>query len=152
MLKLQNFALFPPSNSWWLSKEFTCNAGDSLSIPVWGRSHGGKNGNSLQYSYLENSMDRGAQWTIVHGVTKSWTQEPRHNEATNTFTNSWVSLVAQMVKNLPAMQETQVLSLGWEDLLEKGVPTHSTILVWRISWTEEPGGLQSMGSRRVRHD
>ena len=49
-----------------------------------------------------------------------------------------------MVKNLPAMQETQVQSLGWEDLLEKGTAAHSSILAWRIPWTEEPGGLQSM--------
>ena len=49
-------------------------------------------------------------------------------------------------------QETQVQSLGWEDPLEKGMATHSNILVWRIPWTEEPGGLQSIGSQRVRHD
>ena len=61
------------------------------------------------------------------------------------------SLVAQMVKNLPAMQETQVQSLGWEDPLEKGMETHSSILAWRIPWTEEPGGLPSMGSQIVRH-
>ena len=52
-----------------------------------------------------------------------------------------------MVKNLPAMQETQVVSLGSEDPLEKGMATHSSILVWRIPWTEEPSGLQSMGSQ-----
>ena len=62
------------------------------------------------------------------------------------------SLVAQVVKNLPAMQETRVQSLGWEDALEKGMVTHSSILAWRILWMEEPGGLQSMGSQRVRHD
>ena len=62
------------------------------------------------------------------------------------------SLVAQMVKYLPAMQETQVQSLGWEDPLEKGMATHSSILVWRIPWAEEPGRLQSMGSQKVRHD
>ena len=50
------------------------------------------------------------------------------------------------------MQETRVRSLGWEDPLEKGTATHSSILAWRIPWTEEPGGLQSMGSQRVRHD
>ena len=65
---------------------------------------------------------------------------------------SWASLVAELVKNLPAMQETWVQSLGWEDPLEKGKATHSSILVWRIPWTEEPGGLQSMGSQRVGHD
>ena len=62
------------------------------------------------------------------------------------------SLVAQMIKYLPAMQETQVQSLGQEDPLEKGMATHSSILVWRIPWTEEPGRLQSMGSQSVRHD
>ena len=58
---------------------------------------------------------------------------------------SWASLVVQSVKNLPAMQETWVQSLGWEDPLEKGKATHSSILAWRIPWTEEPGGLQSVG-------
>ena len=62
------------------------------------------------------------------------------------------SLVAQMVKNLPAMLETWVPSLGWEDPLEESMATHSSILAWRITWTEEPGGLQSMGSQRVGHD
>ena len=65
---------------------------------------------------------------------------------------SWASLVAQTVKNPPAMQETWDQSLGWEDLLEEGMATHFSILAWRIPWTEEPGGLQSMESQRVRHD
>ena len=60
--------------------------------------------------------------------------------------------LAQMVKNLPAMQENQVHSLAWEDPLEKEMSTHSSILAWRIPWTEEPGVLQSLGSQRVRHD
>ena len=59
------------------------------------------------------------------------------------------SLVAQKVKNLPATQETQIQSLGWEDALEKGLATHSIILAWRIPWTEEPSGLQSMGSQEL---
>ena len=59
--------------------------------------------------------------------------------------------VAQTVKNLPTVQETQVPSLGWEDLLEEGMATHSRIPGWRTPCTEEPGGLQSMGSQRVRH-
>ena len=59
-------------------------------------------------------------------------------------------LVSQMVKNPPAMQETWVQFLSQEDPLEKGMATHSSILAWRIPWTEEPGGLQSMGSQRVR--
>ena len=57
-----------------------------------------------------------------------------------------------MIKKLPAKQETWVQSLGKEDLLEKGMATHSSILAWKIPWTEEPGGLPSMGSQRVRHD
>ena len=60
--------------------------------------------------------------------------------------------MAGMVKNLPTMQEMQVQSLGWEDPLEKELATHSSILAWRIPWTEETGGLQSMGSQRVEHD
>ena len=60
--------------------------------------------------------------------------------------------MAQMVKNLPAMLETQVRSLGWEDPLEKGMATHSSTLAWRIPKTEEPGGLQSMGSQSAGHD
>ena len=61
-------------------------------------------------------------------------------------------LVAQMVKSLPAMREAWVQSLGQEDTLEKQIATHSSILAWRIPWTEELGGLQSMGSQRVGHD
>ena len=57
-----------------------------------------------------------------------------------------------MANNLPAMQETRIPCLGWEDPLEKGKATHSSVLAWRIPWTEEPGGLQSMGSQRVRDD
>ena len=64
-------------------------------------------------------------------------EEPLYNEG----------LIAQPVKNLPAMQETWVQSLGREDRLEKEMATHSSILAWRIPWTEEPGGLQSMGSQ-----
>ena len=62
------------------------------------------------------------------------------------------SLVAQVVNNLPAMWETQVQSLGQGDPLEKGMATHSSMLAWRIPWTKESGGLQSMGPHRVGHD
>ena len=62
------------------------------------------------------------------------------------------SLVVQMVKNLPANARDQVQSLGQEDPLEKGIATHSSILAWRIPWTEEPGRLRSMGSQRVGHN
>ena len=63
-----------------------------------------------------------------------------------------VSLVAQVIKRLPALQETQVRSLGQEDPLEKGMATHSSILAWRTPWTEESGRLQSLGLQRVGHD
>ena len=71
---------------------------------------------------------------------------------------SWVSQVALIVKKhtpplpVPETEETSVRSLGGEDPLEEGMATHSTILAWKIPWTEEPGGLQSSGSKRVRHD
>ena len=68
------------------------------------------------------------------------------------YTLLTASLVAQMIKNLPVMQETQVWSLGHEDFLEKRMAIHSSILAWRSPWTEEPGGLQSMGPQRVGHD
>ena len=63
----------------------------------------------------------------------------------------FLSLVAQMGRNLPAMQETGVQSLGWEDLLEKRMATHSSILTWEIPWTEKPGRLQSLGSQTAKH-
>ena len=62
------------------------------------------------------------------------------------------SLVTQLVKNSPAMQKALVRFLGWEDPLKKGMATHSSILAWRLPWTEEPGGLHSMGLERVGHD
>ena len=62
------------------------------------------------------------------------------------YQQPWASLVAQTIKNVTTMQETWVVSLGWEDALERRIATHSTILAWRIQWTEKPGSLQSMGS------
>ena len=69
-----------------------------------------------------------------------------------TYTSKKASLVVQVVKNLSAVGETWVRSLGWEDPLEKGTATHSSILAWRIPWTEEPGRLPSTGLQRVRHN
>ena len=66
--------------------------------------------------------------------------------------SSEASLVAQMVKHLPAVRETWVRSPGWEDPLEKEIATHSSTLAWKIPWMEEPSRLQSMGSQRIRHD
>ena len=70
----------------------------------------------------------------------------------NSSKMCFYSLVAQPVKNKPAVQETRVRSLSWEGPLEKEMATHSSILAWKISWTEESGGLQSMGLQRVGHD
>ena len=64
---------------------------------------------------------------------------------------SWVSLMTQIVKNLPALQEIWVLFLGWEDPLEKGMAIQTSILAWKIPWREEPGGLQSIRLQRVGH-
>ena len=71
---------------------------------------------------------------------------------THIYIYAWASLMAQMVKNLPAMQETWVRFLDWKDPLEKRMVTHSGIIVWRVSWTKEPHRLQSMGLQRVGHD
>ena len=68
------------------------------------------------------------------------------------FVYIWTSLVAQTVKHLSTMQETQVRALGWEDPLEKEMATHSSTIAWKMPWTEEPGRLQSTGSQRVGHD
>ena len=75
-----------------------------------------------------------------------------NNSLLGELSTSYASLVAQMIKRLPAMQETRVQSLGWEDPLEKEMATLSSILAWRIPWTEEPGRLQSTGSQRVGHN
>ena len=71
---------------------------------------------------------------------------------TPAFLDHWTSLMAHLVKNLPAMQEIWVLSLDQDDALEKGMATHSSILAWRNPWTEEPGGLQSVHGVTNRHD
>ena len=80
------------------------------------------------------------------------TNEGKERKIKTYYKLYWASLVTQTVKNLPAMQKTQVRFLGWEDPLEEKTATHSSTLAWRIPWTEEPGGLQSMGSPRVEHN
>ena len=88
----------------------------------------------------EMVMDREAWRAGIHGVAKS-----------RTWLSNWTEL-NQMVKNPPTIWDTWVWSLGWEDPLEEGMATHSSILAWRISWTEKSGGLQPIGLQRVRHD
>ena len=96
-------------------------------------------------------MDREAWCAAVHGVTKSWT---RLSDSTELYPlqYSWASLVVQIVKNLPAMRETWVPSLGWDGPLEESMATHSSILTWRIPLTEKPGGLQSTGLQILGHN
>ena len=133
------------------------DAGDQGSIPGLGRFPGEGNSNPLQYSCLENFMDRGAWHATVHGVCKELatteqltlsfhSQQGWEDTVKLTLTRmsnliALTSLVAQTVKRLPTMWETQVQSLGQEDLLEKEMATHSSILAWKIPWTEEPGRL-----------
>ena len=74
------------------------------------------------------------------------------NQGNSRKTSTFASLVAQTVKNLPAMQETRIQSLGQEDFLEKGMAIHSSILAWKTPQAEEPGKLQAMGLQRVAHD
>ena len=88
---------------------------------------------------------------IINGVAKSRTQLSV-NTVHTLYTVSKSFPGGAEVKNLPAIQETWVQPLGGEDLLEKEMATHASILAWRIPWTEEPAGLQSMGSQRVGHD
>ena len=93
---------------------------------------------------LATILDNGAQDLCVRVcVCLGW-----ENDIVYTLTEKGASWVTQTVKNLPAMQETQVRSLNWEDLLEKGMATHSGTLAWRIPWTEEPGRLQAMGLKK----
>ena len=103
-------------------KNLSASAGDKSSIPGLGRSPGGGNGNPLQYSCLENLVDRGAWWAAVHGVAKSRTQLSDF-----TFTFHFHAL-------------------------EKEMATHSNVLAWRLPGMGEPGGLPSMGQHRVGHD
>ena len=88
----------------------------------------------------------------ISAAFETWNHVPFHSSFLFPKASPGASLMAQLVKNLPAVQEIWVQSLGWEDPLEKGTAAHSSILAWRIPWTEEPGGLQSMGSQRLRHN
>ena len=93
---------------------------------------------------LSNPMDWSPPGSSVHGIFQERVLEwgPIAFSGVSVYIKLiWVSIVAQMVKNLLAMQETQVRSLGWEDPLEKGMATHSSVLAWETLWTEEPGGL-----------
>ena len=125
---------FPDSSA---GKESACNAGDPGSIPGLGRSPGEGIGYPLSIPGLSDRL----LW--YHSACVQ-----------TTFTSNKASLVPQTVENPPVVQQTQVQSLGWEDLLEEGMATHSSILAWNIStdgraW--QAHGVQSIGSQRVRH-
>ena len=130
--------------------ESTCNSGDTSSIPGSGSSPGelpspvflGFPGGSDGKESACNARDHGS----IPGSGSSPGEGIGY-----PCQYSWASLVAQLVKDLPAMRETWVWSLGWEDPLEKGMATHSNILACRIPWTEERDRLQSMGLQRVGH-
>ena len=122
------------------------NTGDIRDLglaPRWGRSPGEGNGNPLQHSCLDNPMDGGAWRAPVHRVAKSRTRMSTYIVVTNTR-------YQQFIININT--EMLVQSLDQEGPLEEGMATHFSIPAWRIPWTEEPGGLQSMGLHRVRHD
>ena len=91
------------------------------------------------------------KWEDYPGLSRG-AQSDHRGPYKSEAAGSDASLVAHRVKHLPATRETQAWSLGWEDPLEKKMATHSSILAWRTPWTEEPGGLESMGSQRVGQD
>ena len=113
------------------------SAGDVGSIPGSGRSGEG-NGNPLQCSCLENPRDGGAWWAAVYGVTQSRTRLMRLSSSSS---KDFMDFPGGASDKEPACQYRRCQSLGWEYPLEKEMATHSSILAWKISWTEEPGGL-----------
>ena len=101
----------------------------------------------------EDPLEKGmATLSSILAWRTPWTMEPGklQSNGLQRVGHSWMTNTTQTMKNLPAMQETWVWSLGWEDPLEQEMATHSSILAWRIPWTEEPSSLQSTGSQRVR--
>ena len=130
------------------------SVGDPGLIPGLGRSRGEGNGNPLQDSCLENSMDGGAWQAIVLGIAESQTQLSDFTFTSNLSNRFYynISLVAETVKNPLAMRETWVQSLDWEDPQKMKWQPIPVFLPGESLWTEEPSGLQSMGSQRVEHD
>ena len=111
------------------------------------------NGNPLQCSCLENPRDGGAWWAAVYGVTQSRTRPKRLSSSSSSSSHWEVGFPGGSDDKESAFNARDpVWSLGQENLLEEGMATHSSILAWRIPWTEEPGGLQSIGSQTVWHD
>ena len=107
---------------------------------------------SLQLPLLLQLLPPPPLWSLLTSGCCSLATSLVGLQPQHTLVCVWASLVAQLVKNPPGMWETWAWSLDWEDSLEKGTATHSSILTWRIPWTEEAGRLQVMGSQRVGHD
>ena len=111
------------------------------------------NDDPLQCSCLENPRDGGAPWASIYGVAQSQTRlKGCSSNSRALFWIRWGFLSGSDGKESACNARDLVQSLGWEDPLEEGMATHSGILAWRIPWTEEPGGLQSMQSQKVRHN
>ena len=127
-------------------------------ICLWGAHHVQPLSWGLETSVMKNIIyiDHKRHWEVAenHDFSCIYPIKYISLKKNPSIWPSWwlISLVAQTLKNLPIVQETQVWSLDWEDPLEKGMTVHSSILAWSIPWTEEPGGLQSMGLQRVGHD
>ena len=142
---------------WWLGgKKSTCNAGDASLIPGSERSPGEGNGNSLQYSYLGNLLDRGAWRTIVHGVSRESdiTQQLKSNTLLQYSClenpmdgGAWQAAVHGVAKSRTRLND---FTFAFHfHALEKEMATHSSVLAWRIPGKGEPGELPSLGSHRV---
>ena len=109
----------------------------------------------ILYTFLELPLNYNLDYLVSEFYSMSskfGNSSMDRSSRTRSFWKLFIDLVAQMVKHLPAMPETWVWSLGWEDPLEKEMATHSTTLAWKIPWTEKPCRLQSMGSQSVGHD
>ena len=144
-------------------KNLPANAGDVRDtglIPGLGSAPGGRHGNRLQYLHLD-SPSQGFPGSSASKESTCKARDPGSIPESESSPGevigyplqySWASQVVQRAKNLPAKWETWVRSLSWEDPLEEGMETHSSILAWRILWTEEPSGLQSMVLQRVGHN
>ena len=136
--------------------------GEPVGLPSMGSHRVGHDWSDLAAAAAAAVLFVKTLWAVPHvieGNTKTLIFKKFYNLATFLFNFKrntwelpllWASLVAQMVNNPPAVQETQIQSLGREDPLEKATATYSSILAWRISWTEEPGRLQSIGSQSIR--
>ena len=106
----------------------------------------------MVYLHVRKTLDRIHHKHLMFPQIKLFSYSQSNHKDKAYTQETMTSLVAQTVKRLPTMWETWVQSLGWEDLLEKEMAIHSSILAWKIPWKEEPGGLQSMGLQRVGYD